>query len=111
MSPFLTDLAIIIDLLYYIHMPPPPDVVTFFEYFSFLWDCVFDRYKRYCKYLYIVIDKPQYLPHQGSWFMHLGKKGLVLLHTWILKLATVVQFPIVKHTLLFFLPPKHSNVN
>ena len=62
MSPLPTDLAIIIDLLYYIHMAPPPDVVTFFEYFSFLWDCVFDRYKRYCKYLYIVIDKPEYLP-------------------------------------------------
>ena len=35
--------------------------------------------------------------------MHLGKKGLVLshaVHTWNLKLATLVQFHIVKHILL-----------
>lgn len=72
MPPLPTDLAIIID---YIHMPPPPDVVTFFEYFSFLWDCVFDRYRKH-KYLYIVIDKPDYLPPPRK-LVHASRKERV----------------------------------
>ena len=31
------DLGVIIDLLYFIHMPPPPSVSTFYDYFQVVW--------------------------------------------------------------------------
>ena len=32
------DLCVIIDMLYYVHMPPPPNVTTYNEFFTHLWN-------------------------------------------------------------------------
>ena len=58
------DLSVIVDLLYFIHMPPPPSVITFHDYFHLLWQQTVGKYvfKHKALYLYIVIDKPDFLP-------------------------------------------------
>ena len=55
------DVSVILDFLYYIHRPPPPDISTY-DYFQYLWNIVISGNVDICKYLYIVIDKPDYLP-------------------------------------------------
>ena len=62
------DLGVIIDLLYFIHMPPPPSVSTFHDYFQLLWQQTIAKYVAHhqASYVYIVIDKPNHLPPPRS---------------------------------------------
>ena len=62
------DLGVIIDLLYFIHMPPSPSVSTFYDYFQLLWEQTVGKYVTHhqASYIYIVIDKPDYLPPPRS---------------------------------------------
>ena len=59
-----SDLCLIIDLLYYFHMPPPPEVITFSQYSTFIWDTSVRKYGLHnkSKFIYLVIDKPDFLP-------------------------------------------------
>ena len=58
------DLCVIVDFLYYLHIPPPPDVSNFADFASFLWLSIVKVYAidLHCRYIYIVIDKPEFLP-------------------------------------------------
>ena len=58
------DLCVIIDFLYFIHIPPPVDVITYYQYANHLWECSVKKYglKNGAKYIYIVVDKPAFLP-------------------------------------------------
>ncbi len=49
-------------------MPPPPDVLTFHQYFRKLWERSVGKYALtlQCKKIYIVIDKPDFLPPPRS---------------------------------------------
>ena len=62
------DLGVIIDLLYFIHMPPLPSVSTFCDYFQVLWQQTVGKYvfQHQASHIYIVIDKPDYLPPPRS---------------------------------------------
>ena len=62
------DLGVIIDLLYFIHMPPSPSVSIFYDYFQLLWQQTVGKYVTYhqVSYIYLVIDKPDYLPPPRS---------------------------------------------
>ena len=66
-------LSVILDFLYYIHRPPPPDISTFSEYFQYLWNAAVTRNLSISKYLYIVIDKPDYLPPPRK-IVHEGRR-------------------------------------
>ena len=63
-----TNISFIIDFLYFVHIPPPPDVTTYSTYFSYLWERAIDRLgiKRGFDHIYIVIDKPEFLPPPRS---------------------------------------------
>ena len=70
------DLGIIIDLLYFIHMPPPPSVSTFYDYFQVLWQQTVGKYVTHhqASYTYIVIDKPEsQIPHGKTYSSLLAK--------------------------------------
>ena len=58
------DLCLIIDFLYFLHIPPPSDVETYSDYFSYLWQRVIEKLgvSRGFRQIYIVIDKPDFLP-------------------------------------------------
>jgi hypothetical protein len=62
-SPTLCN-TFIIDFLYFIHIPPPPDVANYSTYFSYLWERAIDKLgiKRGFNCIYIVFDKPDFLP-------------------------------------------------
>ena len=62
------DLSVIVDLLYFLHMPPPPPVITFNDYFHLLWQQTIGKYVLHHQavYLYIVVDKPDFLPPPRS---------------------------------------------
>ena len=62
------DLSVIVDLLYFLHMPPPPSVITFNDYFHLLWQQTIGKYVLHHQavYLYIVVDKPDFLPPPRS---------------------------------------------
>ena len=62
------DLGIITDVLYFIHMPPPPSILTFYDYFQVLWQQTVGKYatRHQASYIYIVIDKPDYVPPPRS---------------------------------------------
>ena len=67
------DISVILDFLYYIHRPPPPDISTFFEYFQYLWNTAITRNLFISKYQRIVIDKPHYLPPPRK-IVHEGRR-------------------------------------
>ena len=58
------DLCVIVEFLYYLHIPPPPDVSNFADFASFLWLSIVKVYAidLHCRYIYIVVDKPEFLP-------------------------------------------------
>ena len=58
------DLTVVVDLLYYLHMPPPPTVAVFEDYFNHLWNQTVGKsvFHHQAAHIYIVIDKPDYLP-------------------------------------------------
>lgn len=62
------DLVVVIDLLYFLHMPPPPTVLTFSDYFDHLWRQTISRYsiRHNASHVYLVIDKPDFLPPPRS---------------------------------------------
>lgn len=62
------DLSAIIDLLYFLHMPPPPSIITFHDYFNLLWQQTVGKYvyRHQALYIYIIIDKPDFLPPPRS---------------------------------------------
>ena len=49
---------------YLLHMPPPPSVATYLDYFHLLWQQTVKKYvlRHQSLYLYIIIDKPDFLP-------------------------------------------------
>ena len=62
--PPLEQPTILIDLLYYLHMPPPSHVITFEQYATHLWSLCVQIFKTKLNpdQFYIVVDKPKYLP-------------------------------------------------
>ncbi len=60
----VSDVCVIVDFLYFIHIPPTPDIVSFYDFFTSLWARIVQKYAIHhqCKRIYIVIDKPEYLP-------------------------------------------------
>ena len=58
------DLCVIVEFLYYLHIPPPPNVSNFADFASFLWLSIVKVYATdvRCRYIHIVIDKPEFLP-------------------------------------------------
>ena len=62
------DFAVMIDLLNFIHMPPPPTVLIFNDYFSHLWQQTISRHaiRNGADHIYPVIDKPNNLPPPRS---------------------------------------------
>ena len=62
------ELVVIIDLLYFLHMSPPPTVLTFGEYFDHLWQQTINQYsiRQGAFHVYLVIDKPDFLPPPRS---------------------------------------------
>ena len=49
------DLCVIIDMLYYIHMPPPPNVTTFDEFFNHLWNLTVGKFSFQHRATHVVI--------------------------------------------------------
>ena len=62
------DLCVIIDMLYYVHMPPPPNVTTFNEFFTHLWNQTVGKFvfQHRAAHVIIVLDKPDFLPPPRS---------------------------------------------
>ena len=60
----MNSLCVIIDVLYYIHMPPTFGVDTYEDYFSSIWSSTVAIYtnNHRCQYVHIIIDKPEFLP-------------------------------------------------
>lgn len=58
------DHELIIDFLFILHQPPPPDVITFSNYAAYLWNKLIYKLGtcRGAKVIRIVVDKPKYLP-------------------------------------------------
>ena len=80
----ITDLEIIIDFLFILHQPPPPDVTTFLALSNFVWEKIVNVsfVGRNPKKVTIVVDKPSFLPaprallHQSRSF----KSGVLSSH-------------------------------
>ena len=55
---------LIVDFLFILHQPPPPDINTFSSYAQYLWDKIIWKLgvQRGAKVIRLVVDKPQYLP-------------------------------------------------
>ena len=55
---------LIVDFLFLLHQPPPPDINTFPSYAQYLWDKVIWKLgvQRGAKVIRVVVDKPQHLP-------------------------------------------------
>lgn len=55
---------LIVDFLFVLHQPPPPDINTFSSYAQYLWDKFIWKLgvQRGAKVIRIVVDKSQYLP-------------------------------------------------
>ena len=55
---------LIVDFLYMLHQPPPPQVTTFSSYAKYLWDRIVIKLgtQRGANVIRIVVDKPAYLP-------------------------------------------------
>ena len=64
----LLDLCVVIDMLYFIHMPPPPSITTFHDYFEHLWRQTVGKYaiQKGAAHIYLVFDKPDFLPPPRS---------------------------------------------
>ena len=62
------DLCVIIDMLYYIYMPPPPNVTTYNEFFTHLWNQRVGKFvfQHGAAHVIIVLDKPDFLPPPRS---------------------------------------------
>ena len=58
------DFEIIVDFLFYLHQPPPPDILTYNSFADYMWKKVVLNLgvQRGAKFLRIIVDKPQYLP-------------------------------------------------
>ncbi len=39
-----SDICVVVDFLYYVHIPPAPDVVSFLDYFTSLWSRIVQKY-------------------------------------------------------------------
>ena len=55
---------LIVDFLFLLHQPPPPDINTFSSYAQYLWDKIVWKLgvQRGANVIRIVVDKSQYLP-------------------------------------------------
>ena len=64
LCPIYTDHELIVDFLYLLHQPPPPDIKTFAEYAHYMWDRVVLKLgvRRGAQVVRIVVDKPSFLP-------------------------------------------------
>ena len=62
--PPILDLEIIVDFLFVLHQPPPPDVLTFLSFAKYLWKKVVTSLgvNRNARTVKIVVDKPSFLP-------------------------------------------------
>ena len=60
----VSDLCVIVDMLYFLHMPPPPTEVTFLGYFEHLWRQTVGKYAIHkgAAHIYLVFDKQNFLP-------------------------------------------------
>ena len=58
------DCEIIVDFLFQLHQPPPPDVLTYNSLAEYLWNKIVINLgaRRGAKVLRIIVDKPKYLP-------------------------------------------------
>ena len=57
------DHELIIDFLFFLYQPPPPDMITFSEYANYLWNKLVLKLGmcRGAKVIRIIVDKPKYL--------------------------------------------------
>ena len=56
-------IALYVDFLYFLHMPPPPNIVTYCDLALHLWNKAIKRFlSQYNVEVYIIVDKPDYLP-------------------------------------------------
>ena len=64
LSPHYTDHELIVDFLFLLHQPPPPDIQTFAQYSHYIWDRVVFKIgmRRGAKVIRIIVDKPAFLP-------------------------------------------------
>ena len=55
---------LIVDFLFLLHQPPPPDINTFLAYAQYLWDKIIWKLgvQRGANVIRLIVDKPQYLP-------------------------------------------------
>ena len=63
-SPNITNHELIVDFLYLLHQPPPPDIQTFSSFVHYRWEKIILKLgvKRGATVIRIVVDKPKYLP-------------------------------------------------
>ena len=64
LSQDISDVCVIVDFLYYIHIPPTPEIVSFYDFFLSLWTRIVRKFAihHHCKSIYTVVDKPEHLP-------------------------------------------------
>ena len=72
LPPHYTDHELIVDFLFLLHQPPPPDIQTFAQYSHYIWDrVVFKLGMRIgAKVIRIIVDKPAFLPKPRDLLHH-----------------------------------------
>ena len=55
---------LIVDFLFLLHQPPPPDIQTFSSFAHYMWEKIVIKLgiKRGANVIRVVVDKPRYLP-------------------------------------------------
>lgn len=72
---------LIVDFLFLLHQPPPPDINTFSSYAQYLWDKIIWKLgvQRGANINRVVVDKPQYLPKPRE-LLHQFRSGKMNSH-------------------------------
>ena len=66
----------LVDFLFFLHQPPPPDICTLAAFSDYLWDRIVLKLGigRGAKVIRIIVDKSQYLP-QPRTILHTTRSG------------------------------------
>ena len=92
--PPLEQPTVIIDLLYYLHMPAPSHISTFDQYAVYLWSICVQTFKTRLDpdQIYIVVDKPQYLPPPRD-LVHTSRSDRTNNMTTVLPVGSTLPIP------------------
>ena len=106
------DLCVIVDFLYYLHIPPPPDVSNFADFASFLWLSIVKVYAidLHCRYIHIVNDNPEFLPPPRTLVQKSRSKKSGRYSGHELQVSGPTPVPHGNHTVLFFRLAKCSKL-